>query len=171
MREGVLDLVFLVGVLVKGLDGLVEVIGGVVLLLVSPGQLLGAAQAMAAGELLEDPDDLLVNLVLHGIQGLQVGTEVFLAVYLLAHGLVKLLVVAALLRGTRRVYPWVVAVLVGFLAYQGYQLIVAPTVVMVALTVLDLAVVVLTWREWRHGRLLRQTMRSTRDWLVRRKPD
>ncbi|MBM7502790.1 DUF2127 domain-containing protein [Agromyces aurantiacus] len=171
MRERVLDLAFLVGVLLKGVDGLVEVVGGVVLLAVPSDRLLGAARAVTAHELAEDPHDVLANLLVHGVQHLDLGTSRFLAAYLLLHGLVKLAIVAALLLGTRRVYPWAIAALLGFLVFQVTQLIAAPTVTVLVLTVFDVLIVVLTWREWRQGRTLRETWRSTVDWVVRRPAD
>lgn len=48
-----MDLVFLIGVVFKGLDGLAETIGGIVLLFLTPVQLLSATQALTAEELSE----------------------------------------------------------------------------------------------------------------------
>lgn len=168
MRERILDLVFLIGVVVKGLDGAVELIGGAILLFVTPDQLLSAAQQVFAGELAEDPKDLIANTVLHGVAHLSADTTTFLAAYLLLHGVVKLAVVVALLLGSRRVYPWALIVLIGFLVFQLYELVTAPTVGIAVLTVLDAVIVWLTWREWRHGRTLHETARGTIDWLLRR---
>ncbi|MDO8150485.1 DUF2127 domain-containing protein [Isoptericola sp. b408] len=168
MRDRVLDLVFLVGVLLKGVDGVVELIVGVVLLIVTPAQLRDAADALTAPELAEDPHDLLAHVLLRGVENLDAGTASFLAAYLLIHGVVKIGIVGALVLGTRRVYPWAVAVLLAFLGYQVYELVVHPTVVVALLTVFDALIVLLTWREWREGRTLRETLRSTTDWLTAR---
>ncbi|GAA4177963.1 DUF2127 domain-containing protein [Gryllotalpicola koreensis] len=168
MRERVLDLIFLIGVVIKGIDGLIELIGGAILLFVSPAQILGMTHAVFSGELAEDPDDLLANAVLHGLAHLDAGASAFLAAYLLIHGLVKLAVVVALFLGSRRVYPWALVVLLGFLVFQVYQLVTAPTVGIVILTALDLLIIWLTWREWRNGRTLHETARGTFDWLLRR---
>jgi len=167
-RERLLDLVFLVGVVVKGADGLVELVGGAILLFVTPHQILGMTRAVFAHELAEDPDDPIANAVLHGVAHLDAGGSAFLAAYLLVHGLVKLAVVVALLAGSRRVYPWALVVLIGFLIYQVYELITAPSVGVVILTLLDALIIWLTWREWRHGRTLHETARGTVDWLLRR---
>ena len=167
-RERVLDLVFLIGVAVKGLDGLVELIGGAILLFVGPTQILGLTRRAFASELAEDPKDPLANLVLHGAAHLGAGDARFLAAYLLVHGLVKAVVVVALLVGSRRVYPWAIAVLVLFLIYQVYELATAPSAGVVVLTALDVFVILLTWREWRHGRTLHETWRGTVDWALRR---
>lgn len=168
LRERILDLIFLIGVVVKGVDGLAELIGGAVLLFVTPEQIMGLTRAAVAGELAEDPDDPIANALLHGVAHLEASTTAFLAAYLLVHGAVKLAVVVALLLGSRRVYPWALIVLLGFLVFQLYELITAPTVGIAVLTVLDLLVIWLTWREWRHGRTLHETARGTIDWLLRR---
>lgn len=170
MRQRVLDLVFLIGVLFKGIDGIAELIGGIVLLTVTPVQLLATAIAATAEELAEDPHDIIANLVLHGVGHLNTGTATFVALYLLLHGVVKLAIVGALLLGTRRIYPWAIAGLFAFLAYQLYLTVVSPSATVIILTVFDAAIIALTWREWRHGRTLRETWRSTARWVFRRAP-
>lgn len=79
----------------------------------------------------------------------------------------KLAIVAALLIGSRRLYPWAIAALSGFLVFQLYELITRPTITVALLTVFDAAIVLLTWREWRHGRTLHRTWHSTLAWLRR----
>lgn len=169
-RERVLDLVFLIGVLFKGIDGAFELLAGIALLVLSPGQLRDAAQTLTADELAQDPHDVLANLLLTGVAHLDQGSTIFLALYLLLHGIVKVAIVAALLVGSRRIYPWAIAALTAFLVYQVYELIVAPSAFVLILTLFDALIIGLTWREWRHGRTLRETMRSTVDWVFRRAP-
>ena len=168
MRDRILDLVFLLGVLFKGLDGLVELVGGTVLFFLTPDQLQDAASAVTAHELAQDPHDFIANLLIHGTASLGRGTLVFGAVYLVIHGLVKVGIVVALLLGSRKVYPWAIAALIAFLAFQAYELIVHPSVGLVLLTLFDAAIIALTWREWRHGRTLHETTRGTIDWVLRR---
>jgi len=168
MRERVLDLVFLVGVLFKGIDGLLETIGGIVLLFVTPGQVKSAAHAATSNELTEDPHDLVANLLVHGVSHLHTGSQMFIAAYLVLHGVVKLAIVVALLVGSRRVYPWAMAALGAFVVFQVYELVTAPSVGVVVLTILDVVIIWLTWREWRRNRELRKTWRGTVDWIFRR---
>ena len=170
MRERILDLAFLIGVAVKGVDGLIELVGGAILMFVTPEQLLGLTRSVLAGELAEDPDDPIANWILRSVGHLSGGGSTFLAAYLLVHGIVKLAVVVALFTGSRRVYPWAIVVLLAFLVYQIYELVTAPTAGVVILTALDVFVIALTWREWRHGRTLHQTWHSTLDWVFRRTP-
>ncbi|MBA8988896.1 putative membrane protein [Curtobacterium pusillum] len=159
-RGRVLDLVFLLGIALKGLDGAVELLLGLPLLVLRPAQVLGIARALTAGELREDPHDLLAHVLLHGAASLSADATVVAAVYLVVHGAVKLGILAALFRGTARVYPWAIVALSGFLVWQGYQLATGPTVGIAALTVFDAVVIALTWREWRRHRGLRDAWRS-----------
>lgn len=168
MKERVLDLLFLIGVLFKGIDGLVELAGGALLLITTPSQLQGAAKAVTGEELSEDPHDLIANLILHGASHLHNGAVWFVAAYLLLHGVVKIAIVIALLIGSRRVYPWAMAALGAFLVFQLYELIIRPSISVAILTVLDAVIIWLTWREWRRNRELRNTWRGTLDWALRR---
>ncbi|MGH1525315.1 DUF2127 domain-containing protein [Leifsonia sp. L25] len=168
MKERVLDLVFLLGVLFKGIDGLVELIGGVLLLFATPAELRGAVGSATAEELSEDPHDLIANLLIHGVSHLHAGSVAFVAAYLLLHGVVKIAIVIALLVGSRRVYPWAMAALGAFLVFQLYELVTKPSLGVAVLTVFDAVIIWLTWREWRRNRELRNTWRGTLDWIFRR---
>ena len=79
----------------------------------------------------------------------------FGAMYLLTHGLVKVVLVVALLLNKLWAYPWMIGVLLLFIGYQLYRIVLQPSAGLVALTVFDGLIVVLTWREYarqRHAR-------------------
>ena len=79
----------------------------------------------------------------------------FGAIYLLAHGIVKVALVTALLLNKLWAYPWMIMVLILFIGYQLYRIALHPTVGMVALTIFDLVIVVLTGREYGQQRRAR----------------
>jgi hypothetical protein len=54
-------------------------------------------------------------------------------------------------------YPWMIMVLIGFVAFQGYEFVHVPTVGLAVLTLFDLAMVALTGREYRHQRRARRS--------------
>src|SRR5579872_1903687 len=104
-----LDRAFLIGIILKGLDGLLEVGGGVLLLVVSPSTIVGISKALTQHELSEDPHDFLATHLLHASGALTGASLSFGAVYLVSHGLVKIVLVAALLRNKIWAYPWMIA--------------------------------------------------------------
>lgn len=166
-RSLVLDWMFLVGVALKGLDGLVELLLGVPLLFLSHAQLAALAGSLAAGLFSEDPDSLLAGLILRESARIDTRDMVIGAVYLIVHGVVKLAIVVALARGSRRVYPWAVGVL-GLLAVaQIVELVLRFTLGVLLLTGLDLLIIALIAREWRQARALPDVVRLRAPWLRR----
>jgi uncharacterized membrane protein len=143
------DRVFEVAIVAKGLNGVVELVGGLLLLAVTPDRIHRLVAALTQGELSEDPHDVVARYLLHTSQGLTGSAVTFGAVYLLLHGLVKVVLVVALLRNKLWAYPWMIIVLLTFIGYQLYRIALAPSVSLVLLTAFDLVIVALTTREWR----------------------
>lgn len=157
-RGDLLDQAFLVGILLKGLDGVLEVVGGLLLLVVTPATIDRVTRALTQHELSEDPHDFLATHLLHAAGGLTGSTVRFGAVYLLSHGAVKVVLVAALLRNKLWAYPWMIVFLLAFIAYQLYRLTFAPSLGLVGLTVFDAVVTWLTWREYQRQRSIKQRL-------------
>jgi uncharacterized membrane protein len=144
-----LDQTFEIGIILKGLDGVLEVIGGLLLLVVSPATIDRLVTNLTQHELSEDPHDFLATHLLRTAHGLTGSAVLFGAVYLLAHGLVKVILVTALLKNQRWAYPWTIAFLGVFIAYQVYRLSFHPSVGLTGLTIFDTVIAWLTYREYR----------------------
>lgn len=127
---------------------MLELVGGVLLLAVSPSQIGALGRLLTQHELVEDPHDFLANAVLHFTGNLDISTSLFGAVYLLLHGLVKIVLVWAVLRDQLWAYPWMIAFLLAFIAFQSYQIIVSFSWGLALLTAFDIFIVWLTWREY-----------------------
>src|ERR1700675_4576511 len=97
--ERTLRRLFDVGVIIKGIDGALEVAGGVMFLVVNPQTLSTIVLSITAHEVSEDPSDLVANLLRDGLGHISSNTTLFAGVYLLGHGLAKLFLVVYLLRG------------------------------------------------------------------------
>ena len=148
-----LDTTFKIGLVLKGLDGVLEVAGGVLLLFLSPEAIQHVVRALTAHELSEDPHDLIARYLLHTTAHLSHGTTLFGAIYLLSHGIAKIVLVALVLRDKLWAYPWLIGLLLAFIAYQLYQITVVHfSAGLTALTIFDAILVWLTWREYRAKR-------------------
>ncbi|MFD7307125.1 DUF2127 domain-containing protein [Promicromonospora sp. NPDC059942] len=170
-RRLLVETAFVLGVLVKGLDGLVELAAGTALLVLHQDRILALTRAAVAEELREDPHDLVAHLLLNEAAGLDHGAALAGGLFLLLHGVVKVAIVAALLAGSRRVYPWAVGALSVLLAVQLVQLVLSPGVGVVALVLLDALILALTWHEWRIGRSFHDAWRSVvHGWFPRASP-
>ena len=150
-----LDRAFQVGIIAKGINGATEIVGGLLLLFVTPDQIHWLARVVTQGELSEDPDDVVAIYILQTAGGVSGSGVLFGAIYLLVHGIVKVVLVTALLLNRLWAYPWLIGVLLAFIVYQLYRIALQPTAGLIALTVFDLLILVLTVREWRVQRRLR----------------
>jgi uncharacterized membrane protein len=70
--------------------------------------------------------------------------------------MVKVVLVAAVLRGRLWAYPWMIGFLILFIGYQLYLIALDPTTAMIALTIFD---VILTWLAIRECRRHRTGLR------------
>jgi uncharacterized membrane protein len=131
------------------LDGALELVGGIVLWIISPRQIVDVVRWLTYGELTEDPRDLIANYLRRTANHFSLGAEHFLAIYLLVHGIVKLFVVVALFRNRLWAYPVAIFVFGGFILYQTYQFALTHSAGLIVLTVFDLIVIWLIWLEFR----------------------
>lgn len=145
-------LVFVVCLWLKGALALFEAVGGVAGFFVSRHFLVEFARWATRDEFAEDPHDIIATYLLHAAQGLSLGTKNFAAAYLLGHGVVKLWLVAGLLRRRLWYYPVAIGVFGFFIAYQLYRLSFTGSLWLVLVSAIDVAVIALTWHEWRHLR-------------------
>jgi len=149
LNERLIHRIFETSVVLKGLHALIECAGGVALYLVSTADIVRLVNALTQDELVEDPRDAIALLV-RGWAGNLTGTsERFYAFYLLSHGLIKLLLVAGLLKGKLWSYPASLAALAAFVVYQLYRYSYTQSFGLIVLTVFDLFVMVLIWHEYR----------------------
>lgn len=143
-----LDGVFEIGLLLKAVDGLVETIGGIFFLFIRPEQVSHWVRTLTAHELSQDPHDFLAGHLLHWANSFTKGAAVFAGLYLLLHGVVKLVLVVEILREHLWAYIGLVIVTGGFIIYQLVHIFEKPTFSYVALTVFDAVIVLLTVKEY-----------------------
>jgi uncharacterized membrane protein len=147
-----LDRVFDVSITLKGLDGVLEVIGGLLLLFLTPHRLNAIVVFLTQHELSQDPTDFLATHLLSYAQRYTASTALFLAVYLLSHGIIKIIIVVALLQQRLWSYPLAIVFLSLFIVYQIYRLALHMSLGLLALTLFDIFIVGLTVVEYRKHR-------------------
>lgn len=147
------EFLFHFGVLGKGLFALFEVLSGCALWIFGTGPIVKFVDRITENELSGDPHDLIANALRHSAGRLSIVGEHFAALYLLAHGVVKLFLIVALLRNKLWAYPVSLVVFGGFVVYQVYRYDVIGGVGLILLTALDLVVMWLIWLEYRAVRV------------------
>jgi uncharacterized membrane protein len=149
-REKWLRRFFQIGVAMKGVDGILETIGGALFLAISRSRLTLIVFHLTRPELMEDPDDLIANALRHAFSHLSASGKLFGSIYLLVHGAVKIFLVIYLLRNKLWAFPAAIAIIIAFIGYQIYRLSTHFNWTLLALTILDIIIILLVWHEWRY---------------------
>lgn len=139
---------FRFGVFMKGINSVVEIVGGLLLLLVPLDIITRLTVLITQEELASDPNDFVANYILHLGTGLSLSSTVFGGIYLMAHGIIKIGLVISLLKNKLWAYPLSLAVLSVFVIYQSYRFIGTHAIGLILLTIFDLIVIYLIAREY-----------------------
>ncbi len=142
---------YIAAIALKGLDGVTETLSGAVFLFVSQHALRNWIFRITAPELIEDPDDLVANLLRRSFSHLQTGTKVAAGAYLLGHGIIKITLVAALLRRRRWALICGAALLGLAIVGEAVRYVQTHSLTLLGALVFDLVVLALVWREYRRG--------------------
>jgi len=137
---------FEISVMLKGAGAALESLVGILLLFVNVGAIL---DTLVANELIDDPNDFIATHVQSFAAHLTTQTQLFSALYLLSHGLVKIVLVWGLLTKRLWAYPASIVVLALFILYQVVKWLQTHSIMLALLTIFDLALIWLIWHEYR----------------------
>jgi len=149
MSSQLRELLFRLSVALKGLHAVLEIVGGIALLVVSPAFVLRTIELLTQDEIAEDPRDHIANYFLDAARHLSLSSQYFAAYYLLSHGVTKAFLVGALLKNKLWAYPLALIVFGAFIAYQLYRFTFTQSIGLIALSLFDLVVIWLIWLEYR----------------------
>ena len=148
-QKVIIHVSFEIGLLLKGIHGLMEAIGGVFLLFLSPDRLNWLTRFLTQHELSEDPRDKIANLLITLSNSFSISTQHFFVFYLMSHGIIKCILILLLWRRKLWAYPLSIIVLILFIAYQVYRYTLTQSVFLILLTVFDLIMIALTYLEYK----------------------
>ena len=148
-REKDLLWVFDLALILKAVDGALEVLGALLVLVVPPAIVVKIIDFATAGELAQDPNDPIAHAIQNAAQAFSVSNHLLITLYLVLHGSIKILLVIGIFAGKRIAYPLFMAALAIFGAYEAYRGFVRHETLLQVLAVFDLSLLVLTAYEYR----------------------
>ena len=156
-----LDGVFYASLILKGIDGLIEAIVAFVILIFNPPRMHHIID-LVSQEANEHHQQIFLTITHYLTANYTNNVRYFLVIYLLIHAAIKLVSVVGLLLNKHWAYPFALITLGVLVLYQLYEIIfVKPSVFMILLTLFDLFIVWLIWREYKQrypkGRFLRRS--------------
>jgi uncharacterized membrane protein len=148
-QKNIVHVSFEIGLLLKGIHGFAEILGGALLIFLNPERLSWLTHILTQHELSEDPEDLVANFLLSLSSNFSISTQYFAVFYLMSHGIIESVLVLLLWRRKLWAYPLVIAALILFIAYQVYRYTFTHSVFLIALTVFDSLMILLTYLEYK----------------------
>lgn len=144
---------FEVALLLKGFNGLVELVGGALALFVPLERVNQLVLWMTASELESHPNDALAAALAHAAERLSMGAKLYASFYLLTHGFVKLFLVYSLWREKIWAFPVALALMAALVCYSMYRFTHTHAVGLLLFGAVDLVIMSAIWREYRMRRV------------------
>ena len=148
-KDDVLHKSFEIGILVKGIDAILEIIGGILLVFLNRNRLNKIIILLTQHELSEDPKDVVANFMIKISSGFSISSQHFGVFYLMSHGLIKLILVVLLWQKKIWSYLLTIVSLTLFIFYQAYRYTITHSAWLLALTIFDIIMIILTWIEYK----------------------
>lgn len=92
-KKDMVHVSFEIGLMMKGIDSILEIVGGFLLLYLNPNRMSRLITVLTQHELSEDPKDLIATALIHFSQSFSISVQTFGVFYLLSHGAVKCILV------------------------------------------------------------------------------
>lgn len=139
---------YLVTIAVKGVDGVIETLLGLLIAITGPDRLYGLVLHFTTPELENNPGNRTAAAFQHGAAGLAHAPHGFTIFYLLMHGILKSGIAINLLRGKRWIFAPACVILTGFILYMGYHATRHFSWWLLGFALFDLLTLVLVVNEW-----------------------
>jgi len=149
-KDTIINIGFYGGLVLKGIDAFIEFIGGFILIVLNHEWLNRLIRLIAVPELIEDPKDKVMNYFITIGQNFSINSQHTIAVYMMLHGITKMVVVWVLLTKKLWAYPLAMFVFVLIIAYEMYSYINSQSVLMLMMVIIDIAIFVMIILEYKH---------------------
>jgi uncharacterized membrane protein len=144
------DIIFKISLVLKAFNAIIEILAGIAAAFLTQEFLVNVVTRLTQSELFQDPDDSFAHFLLNSAQHFSSSDKFFILFYLLSHGLVKLALVLGLYMKKRWAYTYSFIIFGLFIIYQMYHyFFVGHSVWYLFLTVLDVFILWIIWREYK----------------------
>lgn len=147
-----LHLTYKIAIFLKFLDGLFETLLGFFLFFININFLKSTFEFFYRKELVEDPKDLLGNLILHSLNKFDYSSKDLISFYLFIHGIIKLFIVYGLYSEKLWIFPVSIFLLIIFIISQTYYLFISFSFLLLLITIFDIFIIFLVYFEYKNKR-------------------
>lgn len=144
----ILQFLFFLSLIIKGIDGVVEVISGATLLFLGKTDVLNLLFDISQYDFLDISEDKAMRFVDHVSSVFTDYMKLFITIVLLGSGLVKVVLAVNLILKKMWAFPVALALLAAIIVYEGVQAILSWSLFVGCMTLLDIVVLFIIWRQY-----------------------
>ncbi len=148
-KANILHFIFQSSIFIKGIDGIGELIGSILLFTAAKESIIAFVQNILSHELIQDPSDPIANYLLHLAQNMSLTTQLFSAFYLLIHGTIKVGLVTALWHKQHWAYPVAGIILSMLCLYKIFRFFTLHSYLLLFFTCIDIIIIALLRFEYK----------------------
>ena len=134
-------------VLIKGIDGILDILIGLFISFTSLHFIRNSISNLFRPELIEDPSDKISSYLFHVFQNASINTKIFWIFYLMAHGIVKILLALALFKGTKKEHTIALFILALVSIYEIYRFTHTHSIILLIAIIFDSLIFILAIKE------------------------
>jgi uncharacterized membrane protein len=148
-KYNIIDIGFHAGLFIKAINALIEFVCGFLFMILSHDKLKHLIELIALPELSEDPTDIIMNYFITFGQNFSMSSQHSAAIYLLLHGIVKLVVIWLLLKKKLWAYPLSMGLFGLLISYELYSYLQSHSILMLLAIALDIVVIFMIILEYK----------------------
>lgn len=141
---------FHVGLLLKGLYDIGEILCGILLIFFTPERMSKVITIISAEELREDPNDFIMRHLISFSETFSINMQYTASIYFLSHGLIKIIIIVLLWKQKLWAYPVSCLIFTVFVIIQMLSFLKTYSVTLLILSFIDLVMIILTFLEYRN---------------------
>jgi len=150
--ERLLQKLLVLGIYLKGIDGVLEVVGGIMLWAVPNVVLDRTLHFLTQRELAEDPRDVVANWLVGLTSVITPNIKLIVGIFLIVHGLAKIFLAAGLIKEKAWAYPASISIFLVFIIYELYRLSYNRSFILGSVALGDIILLILIYHQYRHLR-------------------
>ena len=151
--------IFRIGIIIKWIFASLQLIGGILLLIISQNTITKWVILLTQEELIEDSRDYIATHLLQLGTHFSLSTKLIIALYLVSHGIIKFYLLYGLWKNKLHAYPLSAVVFFLFLVYQLYRYQFSYSALLLVLSMFDVIYIYLILHEYR---LLKKSKSNTK---------
>jgi uncharacterized membrane protein len=153
VSEKKITTLFRISLIVKVTQGCLEVVLGVLFLYVKTDTIALLFQEFIRDELAENSYSKTSNFIIQTGNSIIAAGSLFIGIYLLSHGIVKLLLIIGVIKKKLWAYYTFIAILVAFILYQIYRYGITHSPLVLIFTLFD---IFFTWLAWHESKSIKK---------------